>query len=376
MVARVVHRSFVMTASEAAAHTRAVVADVATRVRPVSEHWRCEGALRLNRLTKPPGSLGRLEEIALRCCAIQETLALTTSPRRVIVCAGDHGVVAEGVSAYPSAVTAQMVANFLGGGAAINAMAAAAGADVWIVDVGVDGPIARTGDHARLLSRRVRNGTRNMLEEPAMSDEELLAALQVGLELSAAAAADGVRLLGLGEMGIGNTTAASAVTAGLTGHPPSRVTGRGTGVTDETLARKVSVVERAIATHGCAPGAPLDVLRAVGGLEITALCGVCLGAAAHRVAIVTDGFVATSAALAAAAIAPSLTGYLFAGHLSPEPGHAVQLEHLGLRPLLHLDMRLGEGTGAALAMPVIGAAALAFTSMATFESAGVSEHVP
>lgn len=354
------------------AETVALVEAAAGRVQPASEHWRRKGACRLDRLTKPPGSLGRLEEIALRCCAIQETLELTTLPRRLIVCAADHGVVAEGVSAYPKAVTAQMVANFLSGGAAINALAAAAEADVWIVDVGVDGPIAAGGPHARLLPRRIRNGTRNMLEEPAMSAAELLAALRVGLDLSAQAAAEGIRLVGLGEMGIGNTTSASAVTAAVTGREAALVTGRGTGVNDDTFTRKVSVVERAIARHRCAPGAPLDVLRSVGGLEIATLCGLCLGAAGHRMAIVADGFVATSAALVAADLAPSVTDYLFAGHLSPEPGHAVQLEHLGLSPLLSLSMRLGEGTGAALAMPVIGAAALAFTSMATFESAGVS----
>ena len=356
--------------------TRAALDAAVARVRPASASWRREGERRLDRLTKPPGSLGRLENVALRCCAIQETLDLTTAPRRIIVCAADHGVVAAGVSAYPKAVTAQMVANFLRGGAAINALAAAADADVWIVDVGVDAPIPANGRRARLVSRPVRNGTRNMLEEPAMTEADLLAALQVGLDLAAKAVADGVRLLGLGEMGIGNTTAASAVTAGLTGRPAALVTGRGTGVDDETFARKVRTVEQAIAAHSCTARAPLEVLRAVGGLEIAALCGVCLGAAAQHVAIVTDGFVATSAALVAAALAPSLTDYLFAAHLSPEPGHAVQLEHLGLRPLLDLNMRLGEGTGAALAMPVIGAAALAFTSMATFESAGVSEREP
>ena len=211
-----------------------------------------------------------------------------------------------------------------------------------------------------------------MVDEPAMSEAELLEALEAGVEIAAMAAADGVRLLGLGEMGIGNTTAASAMTAALTGRTASRVTGRGTGVSDETFARKVSVVDRALARHGCAHLKPLDVLRTVGGLEIAALCGLCLGAARHRIAIVLDGFVATSAALLAAKLAPSLPAFLFAGHLSPEPGHAVQLDCLGLRPLLDLQMRLGEGTGAALAMPIIGAAALAFTSMATFESAGVS----
>ena len=361
-----------MTGRAPAAGAVALAQAAAGRVRPASEHWRREGAHRLGRLTKPPGSLGRLEEIAIRCCAIQERLELTTSPRRIVVCAADHGVVSEGVSAYPKAVTAQMVANFLTGGAAINALAAAAEAEVWVVDVGVDGPVAAAGAHARLLSRRIRNGTRNMLDEPAMTEAELLGALRVGFELSAQAAADGVRLLGLGEMGIGNTTAASAVTAGVTGRAPSLVTGRGTGVNEEAFARKLAVVERAVARHCCPQGAPLDVLRSVGGLEIATLCGLSLGAAVHRVAIVADGFVATSAALVAAALAPSVTDYLFAGHLSPEPGHAVQLEHLGLSPLLDLGMRLGEGTGAALAMPVIGAAAQAFTSMATFESAGVS----
>lgn len=364
------------TGDFAVAQTRAVLDAAVGRVRPTSESWRREAERRLDRLTKPPGSLGRLEDVALRCCAIQETLDLTTAPRRIIVCAADHGVVAEGVSAYPKAVTAQMVANFLRGGAAINALAAAADADVWIVDVGIDGPIATSGQHARLVSRRVRNGTRNMLDEPAMTEGEVLAALKVGLDLAAEAVADGVRLLGLGEMGIGNTTAASAVTAGVTGRSASAVTGRGTGVDEETFARKVSTVERAIARHGCRPGVPLEVLGAVGGLEIAALCGICLGAANQKVAIVADGFVATSAVLVAAALAPLLTDYLFAGHLSPEPGHAVQLEYLGLRPLLDLQMRLGEGTGAALAMPVIGAAARAFTSMATFESAGVSEPEP
>ena len=341
-------------------------------VRPLSDRWRREAAARLDRLTKPPGSLGRLEEIAIRCCGIQETLEPATSPRRIVVCAADHGVVAAGVSAYPQAVTAQMVANFVKGGAAINALATVAHADVWIVDVGVAGPLAAEGGHARFLSRRVKNSTRNMLEEAAMTEAEMRSALQVGFDLAADAAAGGVRLIGLGEMGIGNTTAASAVTAALTGRPARLVTGVGTGIDDKTFARKVEVVEQALTRHGLAGSGPLDVLRSVGGLEIATLAGVCLGAAGHRLLIVTDGFVATSAALVAAALAPSVTDYVFAAHLSPEPGHAVQLEHLGLIPLLNLSMRLGEGTGAALAMPLIDAAVRAFTSMATFESAGVS----
>jgi nicotinate-nucleotide--dimethylbenzimidazole phosphoribosyltransferase len=345
------------------------------RVRPASDEWRQRGAYRLDRLTKPSGSLGRLEEIALRCCAIQETLELDTSGRRIVVCAADHGVTAEGVSAYPAEVTAQMVTNVLRGGAAINALAATALADVWVVDVGVAGNVTTDGTHARFVARRVRRGTRNMVEEPAMTETELLAALQVGLDEAERAAADGVRLVGLGEMGIGNTTAASAVTAALMGRSAIEVTGRGTGIDEATLTRKVRAVERALTRHQLRANTPLEILRCVGGLEIAALCGLCLGAAGHRLVIITDGFIATSAAMLAVALCPSIADYLFAAHLSPEPGHQVQLEWLRARPLLALDMRLGEGTGAALAMSVIEAAAKAFTSMATFESAGVSDRV-
>ena len=345
------------------------------RVRPASDEWRARGAIRLDRLTKPPGSLGRLEEIALRLCGIQETVELDTARRRIVVCAADHGVATEGVSAYPPEVTAQMVANFLRGGAAINALAAAAHADIRVVDVGVSGEVVSGGAHAHLVSRRVRRSTRNMLEEPAMTHAELFAALQVGFDEADSAAADAVRLLGLGEMGIGNSTSASAITAALTRLPADRVTGRGTGIDEHTLTKKIRTVERALEQHRLDPGAPLEILRHVGGLEIAALCGLCLGAAGRRMAIITDGFIATSAAMLAVALCPAVSPYLFAAHLSPEPGHAVQLEWLGLRPLLTLEMRLGEGTGAALAMNVIGAAATAFTSMATFESGGVSDRM-
>lgn len=340
------------------------------RVRPVEVAWRERAEARLDRLTKPPQSLGRLEWIAARLCAIQQTDAPRAAPRRVVVFAADHGVAAEGVSAYPPQVTAQMVGNFLRGGAAINALARTTGADVRVIDVGVTGDIDMSGTAAAFVSRRVRPGTRNMTHGPAMSHDELAAALDVGLDVAEAASADDVAVIACGDMGIGNTTAASAMTAALTEAMASHVTGRGTGVDSDTLARKVAAVERALKANR--PGRdPLEILRTIGGLEIAAITGACIGAAARRIAIVGDGFIATAAALAAAALCPSFLDYWFAGHLSSEPGHRVQLAHLRQEPLLALDMRLGEGTGAALAMHLLGAAAAVMNEMATFQSAGV-----
>ncbi|HKC11727.1 MAG TPA: nicotinate-nucleotide--dimethylbenzimidazole phosphoribosyltransferase, partial [Vicinamibacteria bacterium] len=293
--------------------------------------------------------------------------------RRIVVFAADHGVTVEGVSAYPSEVTAQMVVNFVRGGAAVNALAGVANADVWVVDVGVAAPVSVGSGRARLVQRRVRNGTRNMAQGPAMSEPEMLAAVAAGIEQAEQAAEDGVALLGLGEMGIGNTTAASALTAALTGLPPSRVTGRGTGVSDDGLARKIAAVERALATNAPRSDDPLDVLQKVGGLEIAGLCGLCLGGARRGRALICDGFIATAGAALAAGLCGAVADYLFAAHRSPEPGHAVLLDRIGQRPLLDLEMRLGEGTGAALAMNVIGAAVAAFTEMATFESAAVTD---
>ncbi len=341
------------------------------RVRPVSVTWRERAEQRLDRLTKPPRSLGRLEWIAARLCAIQETDAPRAAPRRVVVFAADHGVAAEGVSAYPQAVTAQMVANFLRGGAAINALARTTGADVYVIDVGVAGDIDQTkGPAAAFISRRVRRGTRNMTQGPAMSHDELTAALDAGLDAAQAAATDNVAVIACGDMGIGNTTAASAMTCALTGAPASEVTGRGTGIDSDTLARKVDAIIRALQVNR--PGRdPLEVLRTVGGLEIAAITGTCIGGAAHRIAIVGDGFIATAAALVAAELCPPFLDYWFAGHLSSEPGHRVQFAHLRQEPLLRLDMRLGEGTGAALAIHLLGSAAAVINGMASFESAGI-----
>ena len=344
------------------------------RVRSVDTAWQLRAEDRLANLTKPVGSLGRLEVLAARLCGIQQTVSPRATPRRIVVFAADHGVTAEGVSAYPAAVTPQMVSNFLRGGAAINVLARAAGADVCVVDVGVARRIDVCGDAASFVSRRVGPGTRNMTQGAAMTIAELEAAIDVGLDVAERAAADGVAVLGCGDMGIGNTTAASAITAALARVSAERVTGRGTGVADDVLDRKIDAVTRALRVNK--PGRdPLALLQTVGGFEIAAIVGAYIGAAGHGTAIVGDGFIATAAAWLAAELCRPFVEYWFAGHLSPEPGHAVQLARLQQRPLLDLEMRLGEGTGAALAMHLFAAATAVMNEMATFESAGVSRSV-
>jgi len=340
------------------------------RIEPVDSRWVDQARARQLQLTKPPASLGRLEEIANRMAAIQRTISPVADRAKIVLFASDHGVCEERVNPYPQAVTMQMVANFLRGGAAINALAALAGADLEIVDVGVATEIPVTEG---LIRRPIARGTRNFCRGPAMSTEEALAAILVGAERAEQAAADEYRLLGIGEMGIGNTTSASAVAAALTGLAPRSVIGRGTGADEAGMARKLSAVERALALHAGSLTGPLDILARVGGFEIAAISGFCLGAAARRCAILVDGFIATAAAALAVALKVEVRGYMFAAHRSTEPGHAPLLERIGHSPLLDLEMRLGEGTGAALAIPIIRAAVHAFTDMATFESAGVSE---
>ncbi|WP_287373104.1 nicotinate-nucleotide--dimethylbenzimidazole phosphoribosyltransferase [Oceanithermus sp.] len=328
------------------------------------------------RLTKPPGSLGRLEEAGVRLAAIQRSEKPRLGPGAVVVAAADHGVTAEGVSAYPAEVTPQMVQNFLAGGAAVNQIARVAGAEVYVLDVGVRGP--EFPAHERLIPARVRPGTGNLVREPAMRPAEALAALQAGENAARRAVSEGATLLAAGDMGIGNTTAAAALTAALLGLPAAEVTGRGTGVDDAAYARKVQVVERALERARSELGDleradPLEVAAQLGGLEIAAAAGVFLAGAAAGLPVVTDGFPVTAGALLAVRLEPNLSGYLFAGHRSLEPGHARQLEALGLEPLLDLNLRLGEGTGAVLAFPVLRAAAAVLGGMATFEEAGVSE---
>jgi nicotinate-nucleotide--dimethylbenzimidazole phosphoribosyltransferase len=324
---------------------------------------------RLDALTKPLGSLGRLEDLAAQWFAIRQGNVTGTVNKSVYVFAADHGITAEGVSAYPAQVTQQMVLNFLAGGAAINVLARLNQVEVNVVDVGVDADL--TG-HAGLAQWKVRRGSRNMLREPAMSEEELAAALSVGLSLAEAAYANGNNLIAVGEMGIGNTTAASVMAAALTGMPAALVTGRGTGLDTEAYAHKCRVVEAVVARHFSQSTGPREILRCAGGLEIAAMAGMILGAARRHIAVVMDGFISTAAAAIACGLAPAVRAYLFAGHRSQEPGHRVLLAHLDIEPILDLDMRLGEGSGAVLAMPILEAAMRIYQEMATFASAGIS----
>ncbi|SNS94544.1 nicotinate-nucleotide-dimethylbenzimidazole phosphoribosyltransferase [Granulicella rosea] len=337
---------------------------------PPDEQARTQARAHLDTLTKPLGSLGRLEDIAAQLIAIHGAAPSLPLRKAVYTFAADHGIADEGVSAYPRAVTRQMVLNFLHGGAAINVLARLHGVALHVVDAGVD---ADFGGIPNLIHRKVRNGSRNMLHEPAMSDEELAKAIAVGAELAQQASAAGMQLIAIGEMGIGNTTSASAITCALTGASAAKATGRGTGVDHAAHAHKIHIVERVVTKHCPENTPPLAILQRVGGLEIAAMTGMVLAAATHRITIVCDGFISTAAAALAAAIAPEVKGYLIAGHRSEEPGHALLLSYLDLMPVLTLNMRLGEGTGAVLAMPVIESALALYSRMATFASANISE---
>jgi nicotinate-nucleotide--dimethylbenzimidazole phosphoribosyltransferase len=321
-------------------------------------------------LTKPIGSLGRLEELAARYVMITGEMKPAVPRGAVFTFAADHGVTAEGVSAYPSAVTPQMVLNFLRGGAGVNVLARHAGIEVRVVDIGVAFDFEAAPG---LIHKKVMPGTKNLLVESAMSSMQAEQALQVGIELATEAAQQGIGLIGTGEMGIGNTTASSAITAVMTRRPVSEVTGRGSGIDDASHARKIDVIQRALDLHRLDSANALKVLAAVGGLEIGGLVGLILGAAAARIPVVLDGFIAGAAALIAVGLQPRCKDYLIASHRSVERGHEAILNHLGLKPLFDLDLRLGEGTGACLGMSLVLAAIKIFTEMATFDEAGVSE---
>jgi nicotinate-nucleotide--dimethylbenzimidazole phosphoribosyltransferase len=324
---------------------------------------------RLDRLTKPRDSLGRLEEIVVQLAGVRGAAMPSIERRAIVVMAADHGVAAHGVSAYPSAVTGQMVENFLAGGAAINVLGRRLGARLIVVDMGVAAPVQpRDG----LVSRRLGAGTRDLSAEPAMSRDQAMRGIETGIEVAADLATEGIELVIPGEMGIGNSTAAAAIVAVLTERPASAATGRGTGLSDAELARKIDIIDAAIARHGLSAADPIGVLAAVGGFEIAGLVGLLLGAAAGRLAIVLDGFIVGAAALVAVAIAPALRPHLIAGHRSAEAGHGVVLDALGLQPILELDLRLGEGSGAAVALSVVDASLQMHREMATFEEAAVS----
>ena len=336
---------------------------------PVDRAIEPEVQAHLNNLTKPQGSLGVLEDIALRYCLATQSVRPAIGKKRILTFAADHGVVAEGVSAYPKEVTSQMVRNMLAGGAAVNVLTRHVGAEVRVIDIGVDDLMLNAPG---LCQEKVKSGTANMAQGPAMSIEEALQAVHVGIDYAFAAAEDGVTLLGTGDMGIGNTTASSALYSILLPCTVEEITGRGTGIDDAGLTKKIQTIKKALLKNKDQLHDPLSCLAAVGGLEIAGICGCILGAAARRVPIVIDGFISSAAALVACALCPFVKEYLFFSHRSDERGHAAFFKLFGVWPILDLKMRLGEGTGAALAIFMIEAALKIYNEMSSFESAKVS----
>jgi nicotinate-nucleotide--dimethylbenzimidazole phosphoribosyltransferase len=339
---------------------------------------------RLDSLTKPQGSLGRLEEFAKRLVAITENPMPELDKKVIFIFAGDHGVVDEGVSAYPKEVTQQMVFNFLRGGAGINVLARHAGAEVVVVDIGVDydfsnssvSPLTKEGIKGGLfVLKKVLYGTRNIRKGPAMSRDEAIRCVEVGIELADEYSKRGYKIFATGDMGIGNTTPSSAIAAVLTGKSVIEVTSKGTGISDETLKNKIKIIEEAISINKPNPSDPLDVLSKVGGTEIGGIAGLIIGASANRVPVVIDGFISTAGALVAYCLEPNVKDYMFASHNSTEIGHKVMLKKIGLKPILDLNLRLGEGTGAAIAMLIIEGGLKIYKEMATFEEAGISNKI-
>ncbi len=341
------------------------------RIKPLNEELMEEAQRRLDNLTKPKGSLGRLEELAKRVVGITGEENPSLKNKVIFTMAGDHGVVEEGVSAFPQEVTSQMVYNFLKGGAGINILARHIGARVGVVDMGVASELKIKNE--KLKIKKIGYGTKNMAKSPAMTRGEAIKSIEAGIGIFEEEYKKGVDILGLGDMGIGNTTPSSAITAVITGRPVEEVTGRGTGIDDGIFENKIKVIKRAIELNKPNPKDPIDVLAKVGGFEIGGLAGAFLSAASYRIPVVSDGFIVTTGALIAFALEPKVKDYIFASHSSVEIGHGAILERMGLKPLLDLDLRLGEGTGACLGISLIEAGVKILTQMATFESAGVSK---
>ncbi len=339
-------------------------------IKPLNTKAMTEARIRQDTLTKPPGSLGRLEELSIQLAGIQGNPIPKIEHKAIITMAGDHGVVAEKVGNWPQEVTTQMVYNFLGGGAGINVLARHVGARVIVVDMGV---ATELKTDRRLVINNIGRGTGNIATGPAMTIEQAEQAVEAGIKLVQDEAGKGLDIVGTGDMGIGNTSASSAICAAITGKPVAEVTGRGTGLSDEQLNHKTEVIRRALELNQPDAANPLDVLAKVGGFEIGGLAGVMIGAAASRIPVLIDGFISGAAALIATTLCPELKDYLIASHVSAEAGHRIMLEHMGLQPLLNLDLRLGEGTGAALGMFLVEASARILSEMATFAEAGVSE---
>ncbi len=340
-------------------------------IKPLNAQYFAQASERLDNLTKPKGSLGELEEYAMRIVAITENATPSLDKKAVFVLASDHGVVEEGISAYPKEVTKEMVYNFLNGCAGINALAKHAGVDVFVVDMGVDWHFEKTDG---LLTRKINNGTRNLAKEPAMTQGEAIRSIETGIVLAIEAAEKGYNLIAAGDMGIGNTTPSATVICALTGLNPKDVVGYGTGIGEEVWEHKIEVVKNALELYKADPDFPVDILAKVGGFEIGGIAGLILGGASRRIPVVVDGFVSTAGALVAMALCPPVKEYIFFSHKSAEGGHGLILKKLGVKPTLDLNMRLGEGTGAVLGMFVIEAAVKAYNEMATFDEAGVSRN--
>jgi nicotinate-nucleotide--dimethylbenzimidazole phosphoribosyltransferase len=362
-----------------------MIKETVQKIKLVENEFAEKAQKRLDSLTKPQGSLGRLEEFARRIVAITENIMPLLDRKVIFIFTGDHGVADEGVSAYPKEITRQMVFNFLHGGAGINVLARHAGAEVVVVDIGVDydfdpslSPLTKGGIKGRygglFISKKVVMGTKNMRKGPALTRDEALRCIEVGIELADEYTKKGSKIFATGDMGIANTTPSSAIAAVLTGRPVSEVTGRGTGIGDNALKNKVKVIEDSIALNKPDSKDPIDVLSKIGGAEIGGITGLIIGAATNRIPVVIDGFISTAGALIAYCIEPKTKDYMFAAHNSVEIGHKAMLEKIGLRPILDLDLRLGEGTGAALAMLMIEAGLKIYKEMATFGEAGVSKN--
>lgn len=346
---------------------------VLSAIQPLDQSLAQAAQAHLDNLTKPRGSLGRLEDLALQLCLIQGGKPPKADPARVYTVAGDHGVVDEGVSPFPQEVTRQMVLNFLNGGAGINVLANTAGAQLFVVDAGSKGP--DFDEHPQLIRAKVAQGTANLSKGPAMSIDQCLSALLLGVDLADRALADGVRVLGTGEMGIGNTTPSTALFCAYLGLPPEAMTGPGAGLNSVAVANKTEVIKRGLEANAAAvaSGDALEILAALGGLEIACLTGLILGGAKNRQLVCVDGFISTAACVAAWKLCPAIAEYVVLSHASAEPGHRLATQALGKKPLLDLGMRLGEGTGAAVAMFLVRSAASIYNDMATFDQAGVSK---
>ena len=352
--------------------------EIIDRIQPIDQGWMEQARKHTARLAIPLRALGRLHDISERLCGILGTLKPEVARKAFLVMAGDHGVVAAGVSAFPQEVTGEMVKNFLRGGAGINALARCVGAEVLVVDMGIipDVDLSASETPQQFRNCKVDRGTANITQGPAMSREQAEQAILHGFQLASELFAAGTQLLGTGDMGIGNTTPSAAVGVALTDNSAAQMVGRGTGINDEALRQKREIVQQALAVNRPDPRDGLDVLAKVGGFEIGGIAGCILAGAHHRRPVVIDGFISTAGALVAQALCPLAVDYLFAGHCSEEAGHRKMLEHLGLEPILNLGMRLGEGTGAALAMGIIEGAVRVFTEVLTFEEAGVTKDAP